>query len=49
MPAAPRPKGKPSKIAREVLGVPENQMNKQNAHDKRIEQLLRSNETRLGR
>ena len=45
MPQALRPKGKASKIAQALLGIPENKQNKQSERDKRIEQRLLYSET----
>jgi len=45
MPAMPRPMGKAFKIARAVLGIPQNRQNKQSERDKRIEHRLLYSET----
>lgn len=47
MPAAPRPKGKATKIAYAVLGKPQNQYDKKNERDQKIDERLLYYETRL--
>lgn len=47
MPAAPRPKGKATKIAIALLGIPENRLDKKSKADKRIDARLLYEDTRL--
>lgn len=50
MPAAPRPSNKATKIAYKVVGIPPNlQAEKKSKRDKKVNERLIANETRLVR